>query len=179
MNKDGYSETQAIKNNRTLSTSSYPAFYYALNYGTSNESETTAYTAPKGSSGWFLPSVGQWWDILTNLGQMPTKVTGGGIGWCHWDKGDDTTGKDTNDYPFVCALNINNYLTSISTYSSKHSYRYGTPISFSDNSEYYWSSSGYNKDCSFATGFNHNGPMSLSGDYGKSTGSRVRPVLAF
>jgi len=58
---DGYTNTQTIKNTYALSTSNYPAFYYALNYGV---------TAPRGSSKWFLPSIGQWYLIAANLGGL-------------------------------------------------------------------------------------------------------------
>ena len=67
-NKEGNGETQTIKNNGKLgySKENYPAFYAAINYASSN----AAYTPPNGSSGWFLPSVGQWWDIAVSLGGM-------------------------------------------------------------------------------------------------------------
>jgi len=46
-------------NGMASNSTSYPAFYYAKNYSV---------TAPSNSSGWYLPSPGQWWDVMTNLG---------------------------------------------------------------------------------------------------------------
>lgn len=43
------------------------AFYQASQYG--ETAATTSYKAPKGTSGWYLPSIGQWWDIFENLGE--------------------------------------------------------------------------------------------------------------
>jgi len=100
INKDGYTETHEIKNAypSTLQ-STYPAFYYALNY---------SIISPNGSSGWYLPSIGQWWNIVTNLGDMSSTPTGYGTGidsnWLHWYKGDKSG--DTEMYSSVCADNI-------------------------------------------------------------------------
>jgi len=183
-NKDGYCETQVIKSNHTSTLqSSYPAFYYALNYST--------YTAPSGSSGWYLPSIGQWYDIYTNLGGISTTPTyTKGQAWCRWYSGDNSG--DTNNYSSLCANSINLYLTAISTYSSNKGYNYGTPDSFSNSGmsygnnsgtyggEYYWSSS----ECSSTTAgnisFSSNGNLDLYDD-GKNNGYyfRVRPVIAF
>jgi hypothetical protein len=65
---DGYTNTHYIKANKTVSTGSHQAFYYALNYGVT--SGTTTYAAPsKGNnSGWYLPCWGEWFDVLKNLG---------------------------------------------------------------------------------------------------------------
>lgn len=43
------------------------AFCQASQYG--ETAATTSYKAPKGSSGWYLPSIGQWWDIFENFGR--------------------------------------------------------------------------------------------------------------
>jgi hypothetical protein len=59
---NGYSGTQTYGSN-----SNYQAFYYAKHYGTSITS-SSAYASPSGTSGWYLPTTGQWWDIFTNLG---------------------------------------------------------------------------------------------------------------
>jgi len=42
-------------------------FYQVTQYG--ETAATAQYKAPAGTSGWYLPSIGQWWDILENLGE--------------------------------------------------------------------------------------------------------------
>ena len=67
-NVDGYGETQWILNNHSSSLqNTYTAFYAAKYYGT-EASSTSQYAAPANTTGWFIPSMGQWWDILSNLG---------------------------------------------------------------------------------------------------------------
>lgn len=66
-NVNGYSDTQRIVNHYDIS--HYPAFSIAINYGKTEG--TSGYAAPDDlTTGWFLPSVGNWWDILRNLGNQ-------------------------------------------------------------------------------------------------------------
>jgi hypothetical protein len=190
-NKDGYSETHVINSKYSTSLqSNYPAIYYAVNYGTNVESGTTSYAAPSGSSGWYLPSIGQWWDIFINLGGMsttPTYTTGSG--WCRWYNGDKSG--DTNSYSTLCLNAINVYLTAVSTYSSNKSYGYGTPDSFTNSNmsygnsagtyggEYYWSSSEYSNSYAGVAYFASDGYLYLSCYLKVSYYFRVRPVIAF
>ena len=66
--KAGYTKTQSIK------TSTYPAAYSAYNYVVKNLSGQNANptfgTGTKQMSRWFLPSSGQWFEIIKNLGKM-------------------------------------------------------------------------------------------------------------
>jgi len=110
---DGYSHCQTIKNKAGSSLSTnYPAFYYGLNYGTSSIGGTT-YAAPSSSSGWYLPSEGQWYLVLKNLGgitwaieNITTTSDGGNSGT--WNNQVNST------YPSVIASeNINNYLNKV------------------------------------------------------------------
>lgn len=70
-NIDGYGETRWIidtyKNSGTTLQDTYSAFYHASRYGTA-DSNTDKYATPSNTTGWFIPSMGQWWDILSNLG---------------------------------------------------------------------------------------------------------------
>jgi len=70
-NVDGYRETQWIidtyGSDETLLRDTYSTFYHASRYGTA-ASGTARYAAPANTTGWFVPAIGQWWDILTNLG---------------------------------------------------------------------------------------------------------------
>lgn len=63
---DGYTATQMIINNTgDYSSSTYPACYYAVNYAT-----IKSVTTPNTTSGWFLPSRGQLYQIAANLGGL-------------------------------------------------------------------------------------------------------------
>lgn len=67
----GYEATQKVINDigkgsvEALEDTEYKAFYHACQYGKTDN--TKQYAAPEKSSGWYLPSVGQWWDITENL----------------------------------------------------------------------------------------------------------------
>lgn len=75
-NLEGYQETAYIMDTykdiiANTSNVTYQSFYYVNVFGTSEAtSDFQAYAAPEKSSGWYLPSSGQWWDILENLGGM-------------------------------------------------------------------------------------------------------------
>ena len=60
---DGYGNCQTIKESGKLgySSSNYPAIYEALNF--------SVLEAPGNTSGWYLPAIGEWWDILYYLGK--------------------------------------------------------------------------------------------------------------
>lgn len=103
---DGYTNTQTMKSTYALSTSNYPAFYYALNYGV---------TAPNSSSGWFLPSCGQWYQIAITLG-------GRSSGQTTW-----------TDQATATVNSINNYLNNV---SGSELFYYDTSINY-----WFWSSS--------------------------------------
>lgn len=68
---DGYGETHWIINtygsNATTLLNTYAAFYHANRYGTT-DGGTSQYAPATHTTGWFIPSMGQWWDILSNLG---------------------------------------------------------------------------------------------------------------
>lgn len=66
-NVDGYAETHQIIDNNDALQSDYTAFYFVSRYGMA-VSGTEKYAAPVKSTGWFMPSIGQWWDIMRNLG---------------------------------------------------------------------------------------------------------------
>ncbi len=59
----GYGNCKHIRNTRG-SFADYPAFLAANDYN-------TTCPVPAATTGWFLPSSGQWWDILQNLGGCP------------------------------------------------------------------------------------------------------------
>jgi len=172
LNKDGYTETQHIQTTKTPTSSVYPAFYYALNYGTANVAGTTTYAAPtSGTSGWYLPSVGQQYDVCVNLGKMTTGITNSGYtsgAWARWYNGD----VPGTDYPLVCANNINSVLNNLSTKGY-------TVNTFTNQSEKYWSSSECNNTNAYDLNFGNVGGLDLTGTNGKTPAYGVRPVIAF
>jgi len=93
---DGYTHCQTIKTKAGSNLSSnYPAFYYALNY--------SAYIAPSSSSGWYLPSSGQWYQIITNLGGIstgitPIQTTGSGLTYWYYSVMASTASSGINSY---------------------------------------------------------------------------------
>jgi uncharacterized protein (TIGR02145 family) len=169
---DGYTKTNTIKTKYSSTLlSSYPAFYSALGYGTSQIPSTTTYAAPAGSvtSGWYLPSIGQWYDICVNLGGMPTSPTSSGTGYGRWYSGDKSG--DSNNYSSICATNINTILNNLKSYGY-------TVDLFSNSYEYYWSSSEYASSGAYSAYFYSNGSMYLD-SYDKTYPFGVRPVVAF
>ena len=146
---DGYTNTTY------LNSTAYPAGYAAK---TTYASQATA---PSNSSGWFLPSTGQWYNILVNLGGMSaTPQTA--VRW--------------NNASSTAASNLNSKLSKVGS---------GNYDAFSSSSEYYrsnryWSSSESNSSIVYNADFSGYGNMMYfaSGD-GKMYTYYVRPVLAF
>ena len=95
----GYEATHNITdknstNPSTYNSTTYPAFFAALNYD----------TTPAGSSGWFLPTNGQWNNILVRLGGMSSGLTG-----AYWSGATAVT----------AATNLNKYLNFDSTIATR------------------------------------------------------------
>jgi hypothetical protein len=71
--KDGFTESQTILHRGALGVitdaqikANYPAFWYAMTYGTPEQNNTN-YAAPLSSSGWYVPSMGQLMSLLENI----------------------------------------------------------------------------------------------------------------
>lgn len=62
----GYSNTKKIKGMSGYGESTYPACWAATNFGVA---------APSNSSGWYLPSAGQWQTILNNKAKLTSSLT--------------------------------------------------------------------------------------------------------
>lgn len=158
-NVDGYGETHWIidtyKDNGTALKDTYTAFYHASLYGTA-ESSTEKYAAPEKTTGWFIPGMGQWWDILSNWG---------GIDLTSYRDG---TGSSTSidDAAPTAVNNMNTYLQKI---SGATQFSTGT---------YFWSSSEYNNYAACFVSFLSDGRLGLYSNY-KSDGYRVRCTFAF
>ena len=160
-NVDGYGETHWIietygSNGNTALQNTYTAFYHASRYGTA-DSSTEKYTAPTNTTGWFIPGMGQWWDILSNLGKIDLTSYR------------DKTGGSTSisGAANTAVANINKYLQKISG---------ATPFS---TGTYFWSSSEYNGYYACLVGFDSYGNLGLGYNLKYYSSSRVRCSFAF
>ena len=141
---DGYTNTTY------LNSTAYPAGYAA------KTTYASQVTAPSNTSGWFLPSSGQWYYILVNLGGM-SATPGNSWGWSNKSS--------------TAASNLNSKLSKVGS---------GNYDTFSNSYVVYWASSEKNSSDAYSAFFRDNGDMSFANDYGgKSSMYRVRAVLAF
>lgn len=152
-NVDGYAETHWMFDKLTnggYSSDTYKAFTVARDYSVA---------VPNNTTGWFIPSMGQWWDILSNLGGID--LTG---------YQESTSGSTSISGAAQTAVdNMNVYLGKVN----------GATI-FSKNI-YFWSSSEYSSYSACCVYFYDNGNLTLD-NYGKHdvyANRRVRCVLAF
>ena len=159
-NVDGYGETHWIidtyGNDGTALPDTYTAFYHASRYGTA-ESNTGKYAAPSNTTGWFIPSMGQWWDILSNLGK---------IDLTSYRNSADSYADIGHTVP-TAVDNINTYLQKISD---------ATP--FSTNT-YFCSSSEYNHLSACNVLFYSDGGLGLHYSGKERSGRRLRCSFAF
>src|SRR5574344_2696365 len=161
--KSGYLNTDTIVNNRTRTTmvtysqDVFPAFYQAVNYSLG--------TAPEGSTGWFLPSMGQWWDVLEKVAAY--NGTSLGISSKH----DDGSSYYYGDGDGTTAVSALNNLLSKNSLSSTLYDSFATGM-------YFWTSSEYISNGACGLDFFSNGYLYLSYN-GKAHTYYVRPFLAF
>lgn len=105
-NLDGYSETTTIweKEGITLQ-SDYPAFYAVKEYGTDYP------VVLDKTSGWYMPSIGQWCAFIENLGgeDLQGRLAASGsatsltIGSAVWDKLNTLTGDDFSQFTYYAS----------------------------------------------------------------------------
>jgi hypothetical protein len=169
----GYDHCQTILNkekaNNKLSTFStdYPAIYYALNYGTSSVGGAQ-YAAPMATnnSGWYLPSSGQWYLIVTNLGGITgTPTSDISAGFTYWIYSGTAS---------TASNGINSYLSKVVSG--------GNLIDWSSGANrYYWCSSERSSSYACFPLFSNDVRLNLSlapKTYADSNG-RIRSVIAF
>ena len=159
-NVDGYGETHWIidtyKNSGSDLQNTYTAFYHASRYGTA-ESSTEKYAVPSNTTGWFIPGMGQWWDILSNLGKIALTSY----------RGDTGSSTSIPNAAQTAVSNMNTYLQKISG---------ATPFS---TSTYFWSSSEYSSSYACYVSFSSSGSLYLDCDTKDSSNRRVRCSFAF
>lgn len=159
-NVDGYGETHWIidtyENSGSDLQDTYTAFYHASLYGTA-ESSTGKYAVPSNTTGWFIPSMGQWWDILSNLGEINLDKYKNDIGnYAYID-----------DAAPIAVANMNTYLQKISG---------ATPFR---TDTYFWSSSEYNGGHACGVDFDSLGGLLLGYSLKNNSANRVRCSFAF
>ena len=158
---NGYAETHwigdKIKDSAEsgYTTDTYKAFYVALNYGTTTTG-TAQYAAPEKTTGWFLPSMGQWWDILENLG---------GVDLSSYKTSTKSYG-EINDAANTTINNLNSYMQRVAGAALFEIYTV------------FWSSSEYDVANACYVGFGV-GYLYLDWSYKYGRDFGVRPALAF
>ncbi len=153
--KDGYTHTMTLtRQGKGL----YPAADAAVAYTAS---------APTRSSGWYLPSSGQWYDVCVNLGGMPEPMPRLGRAEGYWNDPQCVTN---------CLNRINEYMSL--TGADNHD-----PIKVATGDYiWYWCSSESSSQQAYSMFFNQDElVVELCGYFkGYAFGSnRVRPVIAF
>ena len=149
----GYGNCEHIRTNRK-GFDSYPAFKAAYDYN-------TTCPVPATTTGWYLPSSGQWWDILQNLGGCPA-----------FAKQDEQTSSQRGDFTWSgqgdVPAALNAWMEKIAT-DSTDNFRSG---------DWFWSSSEYSDNYAWYWNVGSGGNVSCYWGY-KSYYNGVRPVLAF
>ena len=111
---------------------------------------------PRNSSEWFLPAIGQWYDIIVNLGKVRTRynIESGSVSWQE---------KST-------------FITENINMSLEKAGKYAEPFNLSE--ETFQSSSEMNDGFAYVAYFTGNERAYLIGS-NKDSGNTVRPIIAF
>lgn len=128
-------------------------------------------SAPQGTSGWYLPSIGQMYQWCVGLGSAAT------TGW--------TFRPDATCHDFFLASQAYNVATAINAKfagmtQGTHYDQFSKTTNDNTTYDYLWSSTERSAGYPFHLYFDTNGNLYLGGSTGKSyTNSQVRAVLAF
>lgn len=144
-------------------------FYLVTQYGETPAS--AQYKAPEGTSGWYLPSIGQWWDIFENLGEAK------GLALL---EDDDTAIGSSNGYGFTLEEPVMSNLNIRLKNASASAEEFASAIN-------YWSSSEHNRKHSSTKRLSYAHAVSFTASSVVSTGATktsnskrgVRCVLSF
>jgi hypothetical protein len=162
-NWDGLTETNVIRGVSDYNQTNYPACYYAINY--------SAVLPLSGTSGWYLPSIGQWYLIVKNLGGVTTAPTLSSTSTPNYGYWTNTT----KDFSISTASAINTYLNKA---GSSNVEMIDCNLS---TTRWYWCSSECSSVYASIMGFDSGGSLYLNYTYKTYTitNNRVRAVLAF
>ena len=155
---DCYQDISGLKNTQTVyefasytnDADKYPAFKAVADFNTNN-------AVPENATEWFMPSAGQLWDLLENLGKVEALKA---------QRTNDSTRLHSYDNGDVCS-NLNSWLTDIT----------GADL-FDGVYNYFWSSSEYSGDYARFWYVNSKGSVYCNCRR-RGNVYDVRPVLAF
>ena len=159
----GLNNVDVIKNASRDVSIIYTYTYYAFSTAT-NYKDIAA--VPSSSSGWFLPSIGQWWDALEKAATYngsSLDLSNGHTGNVPWYIGDNEA--------TIAAAAFNHLFSS-------HSLSSGLYDAFSASDEYYWSSSEFSSTDACLLLFTSSNKLFLE-NLEKNNNYRVRSFLAF
>lgn len=164
---DGRAETDAITHTANYSQAVYPAAYAAV---TTYETEVAH---PTGASNWYLPSIGQQYEWIKNMGGVSTNPSNFRTDYkdCYWSGTASTVASAMNTFAKSHLKNTAGDVDQSALWTD-----------IVGSGGYYWASteSAYGAGYAFHLGFSADGNLYLAGDLTKSnTVRRVRPVLAF
>lgn len=163
--QDGRTETETIKG---YGIDNYPAAKAAVTYNV---------PVPTGASGWYLPSSGQWYQIITNLGGISTSTVP-----TNWST---VSGNDAGTYGeawlyYGKSASAADALNSAMSAVGKGNF---TPISNTENTygNWFWCSSEFSATCACGAYFYYDGSLYLCRFIKTNTDAhlRVRAALAF
>ncbi len=151
----GLANTNTIYNAHSSTLQSdYPAFYAAINY-----KNTVAF--PSSSSGWFLPSLGQWWDTLEKVAAAKNYT----LKLPNYHTSNDAS------YTGIGEINIIYALNGICSNLPHDIFQSGLNLG-------YWSSTEYDSNTAYFICFSYSPDLKLIA-YHKSYSYLVRAFLAF
>ena len=154
--KDGRLKTDTIVSlglaKQTYSTTTYPTHYAAVNF-------SGTVPVPTGCSHWYLPSIGQMYDVAVNLCGQTAAPSNSLTGYCYWSGTSSAAA------------------TALSVYMTKVSSNGGTATVFNSGVAY-WTSSEYNSSYAYNLSFSSDGNLYLGANLKDNT-FYVRPFLAF
>ncbi len=109
LDMDGYTHSLSMKtyggsNSKILSNSNYPAYYSALNFGNGTYGSVINAAPKTNNSGWFLPSIGQWYYFMLYIGKASFINNG--------------TSGSSSQAPSTIANSINTYINLAKTYNN-------------------------------------------------------------
>lgn len=167
---DAYSDINGLSNYNKVkdndeSFSNHPAFKAILDFEV---------LAPQSSTGWFLPSSGQWWDCVANLGKMDSYLSSKQSdsqneywNWYYAESGSDSNSTYINKEQGYVQNQINSYLTLLGSNADQI------------KNSVYWSSSEHSSTLARYVAFDSKA-FSIDCSGGNKMLERyVRPVLAF
>lgn len=194
---DGRTETAKIVALSDFSKENYPSVYYATHFGTAEigltdnsfsgtnfsslESETynsSGFAAPTGTSGWFLGSIGQYWELAKCLGGNVSENSSfafySNSSWCV---------KNASQVNLSVIEDYFSKAKSGFSQTDNEEKSWSMPWSFDQYNTWYWSTCEFTSTYCYLVTWNSLYNFYLTGDHSKSymsTDNRgVRPMIAF